>query len=160
MEWHKEPRDIPSKFFALHTLAHLLIRSLSFECGYSAASIQERIYCSDSEENAMSGVLIFTAAGDAEGTLGGLIQMGKPENFDRLLRNALASAITCSSDPLCIESRGQGTDALNLAACYACCLLPETSCEEGNRLLDRVCLVGEPEDVDLGLFTDLSKQMI
>ena len=32
---------------------------------------------------------------------------------------------------------------MNLAACHACGLLPETSCEEGNLLLDRVAAIEE-----------------
>ena len=68
-------------------------------------------------------------------------------HFESVLRQALLDALNCSSDPLCIESKGQGVDALNLAACHACALLPETSCEEGNRLLDRLLLVGMPQTI-------------
>jgi hypothetical protein len=78
----------------------------------------------------MPGILIYTAAGDCEGTMGGLVRQGKPGRFESVLRSALADAWWCSSDPLCGESSGQGTDSLNLAACHACALLPETSCEE------------------------------
>ena len=57
----------------LHTLSHLLISQLSFECGYSVASLSERLYCSNKEDNKeMSGIFIYTANGDSEGTLGGL----------------------------------------------------------------------------------------
>ena len=65
---------------------------------------------------------------------------GSPER-DRL-RDAVVRAGWCSADPLCIESEASGVDSLNLAACHACCLLPETSCEEMNVFLDRGLLVG------------------
>ncbi len=106
----------------------------------------------------MSGILIYTAAGDAEGTMGGLVQQGKPERLEALFRGAIQDARWCSSDPLCIESSGQGIDSLNRAACHACALLPETSCEEGNRYLDRGILVGTPDAPDIGFFSDLINQ--
>lgn len=152
----REIRNIPPKFLFLHTFAHLLIRQLSFECGYGSASLRERIYCDElPEEPKMSGVLIYTASGDAEGTLGGLVRQGKPEFLSGIVRKAIQYAAWCSSDPLCIESRGQGLDSLNLAACHACSLLPETSCEEFNRLLDRGMLVGTPEHPQIGFLTGL-----
>jgi hypothetical protein len=62
------------------------------------------------------------------------------------------NASICSSDPLCIESTGQGLFSMNLSACHACGLLPETSCEEGNLLLDRVAAIGTPDNPTLGYF--------
>lgn len=147
------PRDFPPRFFMLHTLAHVLIRRLSFECGYGSSSLRERIYCWDEPGREMNGILIYTAAGDSEGTMGGLVQQGKPGRLEQLLRGAMHDARWCSSDPLCIESHGQGIDSLNRAACHACALVPETSCEEGNRFLDRVSLVGTPDQPELGFFT-------
>lgn len=144
-----ESHDISPAFVLLHTLAHLLIRQLSFECGYGSSSLRERIYCSSPGEPAdrwMCGLLIYTAAGDAEGTMGGLVSQGNPGRLEAILENALLDASWCASDPLCRESPGQGADSLNLAACHACALLPETSCEEGNRLLDRLTLIGSPQD--------------
>jgi hypothetical protein len=147
-------RAITAKFVLLHTLAHLLINELSFECGYGSSSLRERLYC-DTEhiEAPMSGILIYTASGDSEGTLGGLVRQGKPMRLERMLIRALRSAQWCSSDPVCVESPGQGPDSCNLAACHACALLPETSCEEGNRLLDRMLLVGSPEQPQAGFFS-------
>ena len=103
----------------------------------------------------MNGVLIYTAAGDSEGTMGGLVEQGKPGRFEPLLKGGLEDAFWCSTDPLCIESHGQGIDSLNRAACYACALLPETSCEEGNRFLDRVVLIGKPDKPSLGFFSNI-----
>lgn len=156
----RTPRALPTRFFLLHSLAHVLIRRLSFECGYGSSSLRERLYCSEDPSFRMSGVLIYTAAGDCEGTMGGLVQQGKPGRFEPLLVGALEDSLWCSSDPLCVESHGQGIDSLNRAACHACCLLPETSCEEGNRFLDRVALVGSPEDRTLGFFGKMAERIL
>lgn len=149
-------RNITAKFVLLHTLAHVLINQLSFDCGYGSASLRERIYCDFTDEDQpMHGILIYTASGDSEGTMGGLVRQGKPDRLEQTLRRALTHAAWCSSDPVCIESKGQGSDNANLAACHGCCLLPETSCEEGNRLLDRALLVGTPEAPSLAFFQTL-----
>lgn len=80
----------------------------------------------------MSGILIYTASGDSEGTMGGLVRQGRPDTFPTIFKRAIESAMTCSNDPVCSLSMGQGRDSLNLSACYACTLVPETSCEEFN----------------------------
>lgn len=100
----------------------------------------------------MAGILIYTAAGDSEGTMGGLVRMGSPGLFERTVVRAIDRARWCSSDPVCIESPGQGPDSCNLAACHSCALLPETSCEQQNRLLDRGVLVGTLERPETGFF--------
>lgn len=148
------PRQINAKFVMLHTLAHLLIKQLSFECGYSIASLKERIYCSEAVDGKeMAGILIYTASGDSEGTLGGLVRQGRPDCLTKIFRKALEGALTCSNDPVCSLSDGQGRDSLNLAACYSCTLIPETSCEEYNVFLDRGVLVGTFKDHTMGLFS-------
>lgn len=148
-----EPRLITPKFILLHTLAHILIRQLANDCGYGSASLRERIYCDTSPESEpMQGILIYTASGDAEGTMGGLVRQGEPGRLEYTIARALHVARWCSADPICYESTGQGTDSGNLAACHGCALLPETSCEEGNRLLDRQTLIGRPERPGLGFF--------
>ena len=101
----------------------------------------------------MVGILIYTAAGDAEGTMGGLVRMGQPDRLENVIRRALDKARWCSTDPICIESRGQGPDNCNLAACHSCELVPETSCEEQNRLLDRGVVVGTIDNPELGFFS-------
>jgi len=149
-------RHVTSKFVLLHALAHSLINQLSFDCGYGSASLRERVYCNlDEQSEPMQGILIYTASGDSEGTMGGLVRQGEPERIFRTLVAALQKAQWCSSDPVCIETRGQGTDNANLAACHGCLLVSETSCEEGNRLLDRALLVGRPDEPDLGFFSGL-----
>ena len=88
----------------------------------------------------MAGVLLYTSAPDSEGTLGGLVRMGEPDRLNRLIRAALEDARLCSSDPLCGEHQPYDR-ALHGAACHACAFAPETSCEAGNRYLDRRALV-------------------
>jgi len=150
------PRNITPKFIMLHTLSHLLISQLSFECGYSIASLSERLYCAEQEDGKqMAGVLIYTASGDSEGTLGGLVRQGRSDAFPKILRKAIGKAKTCSNDPVCIMSHGQGRDSLNLAACHACALLPETCCEERNAFLDRGMIIGTFEDKKIGFWNDL-----
>lgn len=148
-------RYLNPRLIVLHTFAHLLINQLSFECGYGSSSLRERIYCdTEHPENPMQGILIYTASGDAEGSLGGLVRQGAPGNLEPMIVSALLGAQWCSSDPVCMESTGQGPDSCNLAACHSCCLLPETSCEEGNRILDRGLVIGTLDRPDLGFFSD------
>lgn len=149
-------RLISPKFVLIHTFGHMFINQLSFDCGYGSASLRERIYCNLADENqGMQGILIYTASGDSEGTMGGLVRQGWPGRFEVTLRRGLQAASWCSSDPVCIESVGQGVDNANLAACHGCALVPETSCEEGNRLLDRAILVGTPNKPEIGFFKPL-----
>ena len=134
------------RFALLHTVSHLLIRELALECGYNAASIKERIYSDVEGEENQAGILIYTAAADSDGTLGGLVELGKPENLRRLLDQALTRAHICSSDPLCSEHEPEKDRSLHVAACHACTFVSETSCEKGNRYLDRSLLVSTLAD--------------
>lgn len=148
--------EFSPRLVLLHTLAHVLINRLVFDCGYSSASLRERIYASTREGQRMAGLLLYTAAGDSEGTMGGLVEMGRPGRFERVLRRAIEAAQWCSLDPVCMEvgqAQGQGPDSCNLAACHSCALVPETSCELFNRFLDRTLLVGTMQKPELGLFT-------
>lgn len=148
------PRNISPKFILLHTISHLLITQLSFECGYSVASLCERLYCAEaSDGKEMAGIFIYTACGDSEGTLGGLVRQGRSDALPRIFMKAVNSAKTCSNDPVCIMYHGQGLDSLNLAACHACALLPETCCEEKNVLLDRALIIGTPENKKIGFWS-------
>lgn len=138
--------DVPEpRFIALHTIAHLLIRRLAFASGYSSASLQERIYANSDRPDKTAGIFIYTAAGDAQGTLGGLVRLGAPRHLVPLLVAALDDADVCSNDPVCIESDRQGSSQLNLSACHGCTLVSETSCETANRLLDRQLVLGGSE---------------
>lgn len=129
------------RYYLVHTLAHVVLRAIALECGYAAASLAERIYARPGDDTA--GFLIYTAVPDAEGTLGGLVSLGEPEKFTRVLDRALRDARACSSDPLCAESGPSGeSEACYAASCHVCLFLSETSCERGNRFLDRRLLVG------------------
>lgn len=143
------------RYAMLHTLSHLLIRELALECGYNAASIRERIYANTSGESPQAGILIYTAAADSDGTLGGLVDLGKPENLGRLLIQALNRSKVCSSDPLCSEHDSEKDRSLHGAACHACSLVAETSCERGNRYLDRSLLVPTLEHTEAAFFKDI-----
>ena len=151
-----ECENFSPRYVLLHTLSHLLIRQLSVECGYSGASIKERIYSTYPESsNSMAGILLYTSSSDSDGSLGGLVRNALPEQFERVFRNMIQEASWCSSDPICIESKAQGYDSLNYAACHACTLLPETCCEMRNCLLDRGSVVGSLLDRNRGFFGDL-----
>ena len=150
-----QDRVLTPRLVLLHTLGHLLINELVFACGYSSASLRERLYVSTTPGQEMAGLLIYTAAGDSEGTMGGLVRMARPDNLSAIFTSALTDARWCSSDPVCMDAgeRGQGPDSCNLAACHACALLPETSCEEFNRFLDRGLVIGTFDDPGLGFFS-------
>lgn len=132
------------RYVLLHSFAHALMRQIALECGYTAASIRERIYSASPEDDngPMAGVLIYTSAADSEGTLGGLVSLGDPQTLARLLDQTLEQIRLCASDPLCGEHH-PWRDGLSLhgAACHACLFSPETSCEHGNKYLDRTTLV-------------------
>lgn len=150
------PGTLRPEFVLLHTFAHLIINQLSYECGYGSSSIKERIYCEKtSNDLKMYGVLIYTASGDSEGSLGGLVRRGEPSKLEDTILAAIDHARWCSSDPICIESVGQGPESCNLAACHNCALLPETCCECGNRLLDRGLVIGEIGRSSVGYFESL-----
>ncbi len=143
------------RYVLIHTFAHLLIRQLSLDAGYSASSIRERIYARSDErdEGPMAGLLIYTAAPDSEGTLGGLVGLGTPEKLNLHIAKALENALLCASDPLCSEHLPSSSGrTLHGAACHACAFLSETSCERGNKYLDREAVIPTVLDDDLAFF--------
>ena len=146
------------RYVLLHSFAHALIRQLSLECGYTAASLRERIYSRNpgTDRPEMAGVLIYTAAPDSEGTLGGLVSLGEPDILERHLDQAMDSMRLCSSDPLCSEHHpGKEGTSLHGASCHACLFAPETSCERGNKYLDRTVLVPTVDRDEFAFFHDL-----
>jgi hypothetical protein len=152
-------RQWASRYLLVHSLAHILINQLVFECGYSTASLRERLYVSADPAAPMAGFVIYTAAGDSEGTLGGLVRLGHPNRLGPVVRRALSRASWCSADPVCSEHLGgQGSRLANLAACHACVLLPETSCETVNQGLDRAMVVGTPDDRSHGFLSELLEE--
>jgi hypothetical protein len=152
-EWGRPAdREITARLVATHTFAHALINQLALDAGYPAASLRERLYVFTDAV----GLLIYTATTDSAGSLGGIIGQARPQNLGGSVTDAVARYAWCSMDPVCIEAAAQGADALNLAACHACALLPETSCEHMNTLLDRALLVGTPGQPEIGLFNGLA----
>lgn len=152
-----EGASVTPRQVMIHTFSHLLINQLIFASGYGTASLRERLYVrpADGVGTGMAGVLIYTAAGDSEGSMGGLVRQGQPGYLEKVVLDAIESAMWCASDPVCIESGGQGPDGCNLAACHSCGLLPETSCELMNRFLDRGSVIGTLDDPDIGYFSEL-----
>ena len=113
-------------------------------------ALKERIYSTYPEsEKSMAGILIYTSSSDSDGSLGGLVRQGESELLESTIRNLLQEASWCSS------STAQGFNSLNYAACHACTLLPETSCEARNCLLDRVAVVGKYDERSHGYFGEL-----
>lgn len=141
-----------AKRMLLHTLSHVLIQELALDAGYPAASLRERLYTNEDQ----AGILIYTASADSAGSLGGLSAQADGDRLWSVLRSGIERAAWCSTDPVCIESTSGGKDALNLAACHACLLVPETSCELANTYLDRALLVGTPDSgYEGGFFSNL-----
>ena len=139
------------RYLLLHTFAHMLIREFALDCGYSAAGIGERVYAQHAEEPT-AGILLYTAAPDSEGTLGGLVSLGRTDRLGGLIDRALEAARLCSSDPLCAQHDPTVHGRLFGAACHACLFAAETSCEHGNHYLDRALLVDTLTDTGIGFF--------
>jgi len=130
-------RVIGARFLLAHTFSHLLINAASLECGYPTASIRDRIY----DEDGVLGLLIYTAAGDSVGTMGGLVELARPGKFEYLVEKALSAGSWCALDPICISPIDHVVEN-SKGACHQCCYLPETSCELFNLGLDRATLIG------------------
>ncbi len=151
------PRRLTARFILIHSLTHTLLRQLSLSCGYGSASLRERLYV-DTGDWEMAGLLVFTSSPDADGTLGGLARQGNTSNIVEVFEDGLASMTWCSSDPLCIEGVHTMSEPANGAACHACLLASETSCELFNSFLDRALLVGTPTTPSLGYFRDYLRE--
>lgn len=149
------PAELGARYLLLHSLAHVLMKQLSLQCGYSSSSLRERLYLGNGDRG-MAGIMIYTATSDSDGTLGGLQRQGLASRFVPMFLEAIRANEWCSSDPLCIKGLVAATESSTLAACHSCLLAPETSCEDFNRFLDRAMLVGTPEDRNIGFFSDLT----
>ncbi|MDD4127567.1 MAG: DUF1998 domain-containing protein, partial [Methanomicrobium sp.] len=165
-EWGKNyPGTTPQKlfsprFFLIHTFAHALMRQLTLECGYSTASLRERLYISEDSPclDGMAGFLIYTSSPDSDGTLGGLQRQGESKRIEPTIISAIKSMEWCSSDPLCITGMMAVPESFSIASCHGCCMPPETSCEEFNRFLDRGMLIGHHDNPDSGYFRDILRK--
>ena len=147
-----KPRN--AEYVLLHTLSHMLIKEMSMQSGYSSSALHERIYSSEN----MRGILIYTGAADKEGSLGGLVELGGMNKFLPLLKGALESGLTCTTDPECFM-KNPTSERLNGAACHSCTMISETACENGNRLLDRALVVPVPEHEEMGYFRELVRDL-
>lgn len=153
--WRQEHQGTARQFPGLpyimfHSFSHLLITAVALECGYPASSIRERIYALP---NVGYGVLLYTGSSDAEGTLGGLIQVGR--RIHEHVRNALELGELCSNDPVCAQHEPQNAHEqrfLHGAACHGCLLIAETSCEQHNDFLDRALVVPTVENLGIEFF--------
>jgi hypothetical protein len=144
-------------YILLHSLSHLLLTAVSLECGYASASIRERIYVrpGSADEEAAYGLLLYTGTPDAEGTLGGLVEVGR--RIGRHLEAALELGRLCSNDPVCahhLPDEPHEGRPLHGAACHGCLLIAEPSCERRNELLDRALVVPTVEETALAFFED------
>ena len=144
------PKLSPRKLL-IHTLSHALLRQLTLECGYSSASLRERIYVNDDSEG-MCGLLIYTGTADSDGTLGGLQARADKRLFLETFEVAIKGARWCSSDPICIEGKMSPREMHSGASCHSCLLVSETSCEFFNKFLDRALLIGTPDNPEIGFF--------
>jgi hypothetical protein len=135
----------------LHSLSHLLITSISLEAGYSASSIRERIYVGDTG----AGILLYTGSSDSEGTLGGLVDVGR--RIGQHLEQALELGRLCSNDPVCADHAPDNNAEeryLHGASCHGCLLIAEPSCELRNEFLDRALVVPTVGTPDAAFFED------
>lgn len=144
------------RFYLLHSLAHMLMASISLQCGYSASALTERIYCAPATDVLpMAAIFIMTGTSGAEGTLGGLVEQGR--TLQNHLRRAWDLASLCSSDPVCAHHSPKDPSGRYLegAACHGCLFVAEPACERFNRYLDRALVVpAMGHDPDLAFFKE------
>ena len=152
--WQEDHKGSGRDFFGLpyimlHSLSHLLITAVSLECGYPASSIRERIYTTPTGY----GILLYTGSADAEGTLGGLVEVGRKIHLH--LETALELGQLCSNDPVCAQHDPSNTHErrfLHGAACHGCLLIAEPSCEQRNDFLDRALVVPTVDNLGVEFF--------
>jgi hypothetical protein len=99
--------------------------------------------------------LLYTASSGSEGSLGGLVEVGK--RLERYLEQALDLARLCSNDPVCAAHApaheiGASDRHLEGASCHGCLLISEPSCERMNQYLDRTLVVPTVESADAAFF--------
>ncbi|WDD35721.1 DUF1998 domain-containing protein [Nostoc sp. UHCC 0926] len=152
IDQEKEKINFPGlQYIMLHSLSHLLIVAVSLECGYAASSIRERIYASD----AGYGILLYTGSSGSEGTLGGLVEVGKRIEYH--LEVAIEQGRLCSNDPVCAQHRPDNEQEerfLHGSACHGCLLIAETSCERRNEFLDRALVISTVEGLGAEFFPE------
>ncbi len=136
-------------YVMLHSLSHLLITAVALECGYSASAIRERVYAGKYGY----GILLYTGTAGSEGTLGGLVEVGR--DIESHLQRALELGRLCSNDPVCAQhdpANPHEERFLHGSACHGCVLIAETSCERRNEFLDRALVVPTVATADTAFF--------
>lgn len=141
-------------YVLLHTFSHLMIKQMAMSSGYSSSAIRERIYFGDK----MAGILLYTGSADKEGSLGGLVELGNVDQIINLMREAFQEALVCTNDPECMNSLPAGKNS-NGAACHSCCMISETACENGNRMLDRGFVVPISGREECSYFKELVREL-
>jgi hypothetical protein len=145
---HKHQVDWPYPglpYILLHGLAHALMQEIALVCGYPLSALKERVYAFPgigAEPKDRFGLLVYTASSGAQGTLGGLTAIA--DQAPTLLLAAAERLRLCANDPICADHDplAEGDErSLHGAACHGCLLVPETSCEARNMLLDRSLIV-------------------
>lgn len=146
--------DRNAVYVLMHTFSHLLIKQMAMSSGYSSSAIRERIYF----DGKMAGILLYTGSSDKEGSLGGLVELGTADQMTNLMRDAFQEALVCTNDPECMNTLPVGKNS-NGAACHSCCMVSETACENGNRMLDRGLVVPLAEREETSYFRELVNEL-
>ena len=146
--------DRDAVYVLMHTFSHLLIKQMAMSSGYSSSAIRERIYFGDK----MAGILLYTGSSDKEGSLGGLVELGTVEQMQTLMRDAFQEALVCTNDPECMSMLPADKNS-NGAACHSCCMISETACENGNRMLDRGLVVPLAGREETSYFRELVNEL-
>ena len=110
----------------VHTYCHIIMKEMEFQCGYPLTSLKEKIYVDF--DNKKAGFMIYTIAG-SEGSYGGLVSLTNDDKIIKLIERGVERAKNCPNDPICINEQ--------IAHCFACLDIPETSCIEFNNNLNR-----------------------
>lgn len=146
--------DRDAVYVLMHTFSHLLIKQMAMSSGYSSSAIRERIYFGDK----MAGILLYTGSSDKEGSLGGLVELGTADQMTNLMRDAFQEALICTNDPECMNTLPARKNS-NGAACHSCCMISETACENGNRMLDRGLVVPLAGREETSYFRELVSEL-
>lgn len=116
-----------ARHILVHTLAHVLLREAASICGYALPSLRERILVDGDDASGRSGFLLYTAEGDAYGTLGGLVELAQPGRFENLLQQATERANWCGADPVCMSPPKAASLNVTPGCCHHCLLAPAST---------------------------------
>ncbi len=131
-------------------------------CLWVSAKSETRVYYvkfqTSKRETTLIGSEGHTGSSDSEGTLGGLVQVGR--RVHETVKAALDLGTLCSNDPVCPQhdpaSRHESR-FLHGAACHGCLLISETCCEQQNEFLDRALVIPTVQNVNAEFFTGILK---